>query len=120
MAIQKLNIHVTPGQKARASDFNAATGKIDEVIDALNNGERTIENVVTELSNKQETLTSGENIKTINGQSVLGEGDIVVKAPMLHFYINPDDGCLYMESYSFDGGEFFIDTDGNLCLRNVR
>lgn len=36
MAIQKLNIHVTPGQKARASDFNAATGKIDEVIDALN------------------------------------------------------------------------------------
>jgi hypothetical protein len=32
----------------------------------------------TALNNKQNTLVSGVNIKTINGQSVLGSGDLVV------------------------------------------
>lgn len=32
----------------------------------------------SELSNKQNTLVSGTNIKTINGQSLLGSGDIVI------------------------------------------
>lgn len=31
-----------------------------------------------DMSNKQDTLVSGENIKTINGQSILGEGNIVI------------------------------------------
>lgn len=31
------------------------------------------------LDNKQEQLVSGENIKTINGQSILGKGDIEIK-----------------------------------------
>ena len=30
----------------------------------------------TELNNKQDTLVSGTNVKTINGQSILGSGDI--------------------------------------------
>ena len=35
---------------------------------------------VAELaSNKQDALVSGENIKTINGESILGEGDIVIQ-----------------------------------------
>lgn len=29
---------------------------------------------------KQDTLVSGENIKTINGESVLGEGGLVIKS----------------------------------------
>ena len=28
------------------------------------------------MSKKQDTLISGENIKTINGESILGDGDI--------------------------------------------
>lgn len=32
----------------------------------------------TELNNKQATLVSGTNIKTINGESLLGSGDIVI------------------------------------------
>lgn len=32
-----------------------------------------------ELNNKQETLVSGENIKTINGNSILGSGDITIE-----------------------------------------
>jgi len=35
----------------------------------------------TALSGKQETLVSGTNIKTINGASVLGSGDIIAGAP---------------------------------------
>lgn len=33
-----------------------------------------------DLSGKQDKLVSGENIKTINGESVLGEGDLKIKA----------------------------------------
>ena len=32
------------------------------------------------LSSKQDTLVSGTNIKTINGETILGEGDIVIQA----------------------------------------
>lgn len=32
-----------------------------------------------ELSGKQDTLKSGENVKTINGQSILGEGNIEIQ-----------------------------------------
>lgn len=33
----------------------------------------------TELSTKQDTLVSGTNIKTINGNSILGSGDIIIQ-----------------------------------------
>lgn len=32
------------------------------------------------LANKQDTLVSGTNIKTINGETILGEGDITIQA----------------------------------------
>lgn len=38
-----------------------------------------IEDVETEMDNKQDTLVSGVNIKTINGESVLGEGNLVIE-----------------------------------------
>ena len=34
----------------------------------------------TDLQSKQDSLVSGTNIKTINGQSLLGEGDIVIES----------------------------------------
>lgn len=34
----------------------------------------------TELANKQDTLVSGTNIKTINGTSILGSGDITIQS----------------------------------------
>lgn len=37
-----------------------------------------VTNLVSDLAGKQETLVSGTNIKTINGASVLGSGDLVV------------------------------------------
>ena len=35
----------------------------------------------TELNNKQDTLVSGTNIKTINGTSLLGSGNITIETP---------------------------------------
>ena len=36
------------------------------------------ENINTLLATKQESLVSGDNIKTINGESILGSGDITI------------------------------------------
>lgn len=38
MAIGKLNLKVLPKEKAKASDFNKVTGKIDEIIDHIGGG----------------------------------------------------------------------------------
>lgn len=39
-----------------------------------------ISGLTNELSEKQDTLISGSNIKTINGQSILGSGNIVIES----------------------------------------
>lgn len=40
---------------------------------------KMVEYVAPDLSTKQDTLVSGTNIKTINGQSLLGEGNITIQ-----------------------------------------
>ena len=54
------------------------SSEFDEKLDKLRNELiKTIEDVFTELFvSKQDTLVSGENIKTINGVSLLGGGDV--------------------------------------------
>ena len=42
----------------------------------------------TEVSAKQDTLVSGTNIKTINGNSILGSGNIEIKSGGLE-YLTP-------------------------------
>ena len=57
------------------------TGGADlEEADLPNISQAKITNLVSDLSNKQSRLISGINIKTINGQSVLGNGNIVITA----------------------------------------
>lgn len=43
---------------------------------------------VPDVSNKQETLVSGTNIKTINGTSLLGEGDITISSVGVDKFLN--------------------------------
>lgn len=38
----------------------------------------TDKEVDSKLTNKQDTLVSGTNIKTLNGQSILGSGDLPI------------------------------------------
>ena len=48
-----------------------------------------------EVQAKQDTLVSGTNIKTINGETVLGEGDITIEIPEEGISDAPQDSKLY-------------------------
>lgn len=53
--------------------------KLNEVVDNTNKAFNQLEtDVNAELNKKQDTLVSGENIKTINGESVVGSGNISI------------------------------------------
>ena len=72
--------------------LNAGSNKITITDDVANNeidvdvvvanltgiAQSQVTNLTTDLSNKQETLVSGTNIKTINSTSLLGSGDISI------------------------------------------
>ena len=93
------------GETGAVTSVNGQTGEVVLTASSLNaytktqtddliNGVRTIandannkadavtsrvQNVETSLENKQDTLVSGVNIKTVNGQSIVGEGDVVIE-----------------------------------------
>lgn len=48
-----------------------------------------------ELGKKQDTLVSGTTIKTVNGASLLGEGNIVIETPEGGISDAPQDGKMY-------------------------
>jgi len=54
------------------------------------------------LQGKQDALVSGVNLKTVNGVSMLGEGDIKITKPAYRFSINLEDGCLYASEVSVE------------------
>ena len=81
---------------------------LDEA-DLPNISQAKITNLVTDLSSKQSSLISGTNIKTINGQSVLGSGDIVitgggsgggVQSAEVDAKINAKHSIAYLMAYS--------------------
>lgn len=49
----------------------------------------------TQLSSKQDTLVSGTNIKTVNGQTILGEGNVQIEAPEGGIADAPSDDNTY-------------------------
>lgn len=48
---------------------------LNDEIEIINNN---VDSLNTEIDTKQDTLVSGTNIKTINGNSLLGSGNIVI------------------------------------------
>ena len=77
-------------------ESNELTGSLDyrevdntKIEDVLVDGTSVVENKVAniDLTGKQDALVSGTNIKTINNESVLGEGNISVTAdiPLIYF-----------------------------------
>jgi hypothetical protein len=66
---------------AIANLINSAPGALDtldELAAALGDDANFAASVTTSLAGKQATLVSATNIKTINGSSILGSGDLVV------------------------------------------
>lgn len=70
----------------------------------------TKQEVTQGLSGKQDTLKSGANIKTINGQSVLGEGDIEIKGEDGGVPDAPSDGNKYVRQNGSWVQETTVDT----------
>ena len=68
---------VTLGLSATAAELNALDG-ITATVTELNYTDGVTSAIQTQLDAKQATLVSGTNIKTINGDSVLGSGDLTV------------------------------------------
>lgn len=58
------------------SSVNGQTGEVVITPDSLNVYNKT--EIDTALNGKQDSLVSGTNIKTINGNSILGEGNIEI------------------------------------------
>ncbi len=60
--------------------YNKQNFKVDQILTAthLNNMENGIVNNETAIENKQDILVSGTNIKTVNGISLLGSGNIAI------------------------------------------
>ena len=52
--------------------MSATTKQLKAYVDEKNNAQDSA------INSKQATLVSGKNIKTINGQDILGEGDIEI------------------------------------------
>lgn len=50
----------------------------DGVLSALGKLQKQISDAVTAIGGKQDTLVSGTNIKTVNGSSLLGAGDLAI------------------------------------------
>ena len=85
------NIATTVGNQASAitalntavfkngnNQFDVVNGRIDSISSVLDSALTDIENVETAVADKQDTLVSGTNIKTVNGNSLLGSGNIEI------------------------------------------
>ena len=62
-----------------ADSDNAISNKA--VTNAISDNTSAINDINARVDGKQETLVSGVNIKTINGESILGEGNIDIEGP---------------------------------------
>ena len=80
----------------------------------------------TALNGKQDNLVSGTSIKTINGQSVLGSGDIVITGGGSSGGFNPDNDItlsagkgVIMTSENGTMYKLYIDNDGRLTTEAI-
>ena len=82
--------------------INGAPGTLDtlkELADAVNSNKSLVDALNEAISNKQDKLVSGTNIKTINGNSLTGSGNITVNE--LKGFVSYDDERLGTADYSY-------------------
>lgn len=82
----------THGKFYGFSGIESVKPLIDELAAEIEDNEYVMAVALTELqAYKQEVLVSGETIKTVNGESILGEGDLIVSADVnLEDYVTKD------------------------------
>ena len=75
------------------------------------------ENINTILTKKQESLVSGDNIKTINGESILGNGNITIESGNIDANVQAVD--ISSTTIDVDLEKYIIETtDDNITLDN--
>ena len=74
------NNGVTSAGRLSAADFNLLTSAVEEVQDNLDELDEALQDLSEEVDGKQDALVSGTNVKTVNGQSLLGTGDIELES----------------------------------------
>jgi len=60
---------------------NRAITAGDSILVAMGLLQKQITDALTSIGGKQDTLVSGTNIKTVNGESLLGNGNVVISTP---------------------------------------
>lgn len=71
------------GSAAQAETLKTAAAQAAEIAqDAAESLQPEVSQLKEDLSKKQDTLVSGQNIKTLNGQSILGSGNIETSGAM--------------------------------------
>jgi len=91
MAIQKISNAVLGADAVDAT--NIATGAVTaaDIPDGnitLSKLHTDVQTPINDVANKQATLVSGTNIKTLNGGSIVGSGNLIVGAQQDVFYEN--------------------------------
>ena len=91
MAIQKISNAVLGADAVDAT--NIATGAVTaaDIPDGnitLGKLHTDVQTPINDVANKQATLVSGTNIKTLNGGSIVGSGNLIVGAQQDVFYEN--------------------------------
>lgn len=70
--------------------LDLATGTVisaaDSVLSALGKLQKQISDAVSAIAGKQDTLVSGTNLKTVNGSSLLGAGNLSISGPQVVAY----------------------------------
>lgn len=99
-----------------ASAVQTSLGKADTALQSFTETDPTVPSwakqsskpsyAVGEISGAQETLVSGTNIKTINGNSVLGSGNISIQG----------GDANVIESISFNGSSVPVDNNKNAAI----
>lgn len=74
--LTKLWAKVTGKFNALIDGAPEALDTLKEIADKLGDDDDALAGLLTQLGAKQDALVSGQNIKSINGQSVLGEGNL--------------------------------------------
>lgn len=77
-AVTDLNARIDGIEGGGSVEVVQTTGQSTTAVMSQDATTKAINQVSTQVSGKQDTLVSGTNIKTINGEAVLGSGDITI------------------------------------------
>lgn len=81
-AVTTLNNRIDTIEAGSSVEVYQTTGQSTTGVMSQDATTTAIDQVSTQVNTKQDTLVSGTNIKTVNGKSILGQGDLDISLPL--------------------------------------